>query len=218
MTSTKFYSWLATLLIVFLLLMSIRPGQVLACSCAYDPTLTEAERVVENFQRAHNEIVFVGKVADAELHLQDAVGQPIENAAFITFMVETVYKGTVGPQFTLGTATSDSACGYNFVRGETYLVFVGDMFKDGSWDSGLCSGNQLNPSAALLSGLGEGAPPTETGERGEVWPGDEAVAPLGLSPSPYSWLLPTAVLLLATAVILRTYNRARKAPREQEIP
>ena len=211
MFTSQSYSLYTKGLVLLLLLMMMYPGRVSACSCAYDPNLTETERALENLRRTHHEIVFVGEVAGIEHHPQSTVGNSMGDAVYITFAVQTVYKGNVAPDFTLTTSIQESACGYDFVRNETYLVFVGDDFKDGSWNSGLCSGNQLNPPASLLAVLGEGTLPAADGDSGETWPEAKVVVPTGhLLPS-YSCLWSGAVLLVVgTAVVFWAQQRTKK--------
>ena len=211
MLNAKAYSLFANVLALLLLLMMVRPSRVLACSCAYDPNLTEEERLLENYQHAHHEIVFVGRVIKTKLYQPNSIEYSPDAPVYVTFAVQTVYKGDPAPEFTLSTSGDGGSCGYDFAPGESYLVFVGDDFKDGSWNSGLCSGNELNPSASLLAVLGEGAPPAADGDFGETWPEAEAAIPKGhLLPS-YSCLGSGAVLLVVgTAVLFWAQPRTKR--------
>lgn len=167
--------WLHALLLATFLLATIwRPIPVFACSCAYDPTLTDAERVSADFARDFNEIVFVGTVQKTKLARTNPLLWRSDAPVYVTFTVERVYKGNVGEEFTLSTAMDSASCGYAFYEEKRYLVFVGDLFGDGSLDSGLCSGNVEEPTAVLLNTLGEGYAPSAFGNNGSL-PGNGVV-------------------------------------------
>ena len=177
MFTSQSYSLCAKGLVLLLLLMMMYPGQVLACSCGYDPSLTEEERVLENSH--YHEIVFLGKVVKTRAYRPNTIEYSTSDPVYITFAVRAVYKGNIASEFTLTTSGDGSSCGYNFAPGKTYLVFVSDEYQDGSWNSGLCSGNQLDPATSLLAVLGEGALPRGDGDSEETWPEEEAVMPTG---------------------------------------
>lgn len=148
----------------------MRSGTAHACSCIYDPNLTDEQRLLEKFNREHNQLVFVGNVTAIEAYQPDSDVVSSADPIYVTFAVETVYKGAIAPEITLTTERSGASCGYHFAVDNTYLVFAGDDYQDGSWNSSLCSGNIENPTTEQLSPLGAGQPPTEAGERGEVVP------------------------------------------------
>jgi hypothetical protein len=74
----------------------------------------------------------------------------------ITFDVDRVWKGDVPPQMTVETRVSTASCGYDFDRGERYLVYA----RDGQVS--LCSGTRSTADAdADLRVLGHGHPPRQ---------------------------------------------------------
>lgn len=197
----KLFRWLVVVVILLSqLVYGVAPSY--ACSCVSDPNLTEAEQLLQNFGRDYHKLVFVGTVQWQTQPPFWAIHRT--GSTDVEFAVETVYKGRVTQRFTLSTADQGSACGYDFALGKRYLVFVGDDFHGGSWNSGLCSGNVLEPSADLLSHLPtSGYGPSVVGM---VW--------LQLL-SPVGWICVLSVLLGVGMVVYRRRRGKRADCRDE---
>ena len=85
--------------------------------------------------------VFTGEVTDMERNTATKFG-----GVEITLGVKKVWKGDIGAQVQVRTAGSSAACGYSFVKGETYLVYAD---RDGAdpMRVSLCSRTSLVASA-----------------------------------------------------------------------
>lgn len=130
-------------LTIMLILMSVliaRPSVTYACSCAISPDPLKA---VEN-----SSAVFTGEVVD----MKKSQGQIISSAdpVEVTFKVDASWKGEVGNEVTVTTALSSVSCGYEFVEGESYLVYAYSREGDESnqLGVGLCSRTMRLASAS----------------------------------------------------------------------
>lgn len=184
-----------------------KPQTAAACSCAYDPNLTEEERIKENFDREYNEIIFVGEVKSEDDLIQRDTGYESQSDVEIIFTVDTLYKGDAPEKLSVFTSSQGSACGISFKKNTPYLVFVGDFYKDGTMNTGLCSGNVQNPSPELLAVLGSGYAPDDADIPSET--NDPVVSD--------QWLLPTVgagLVILGVAFSLQRkqlkFNGAEK--------
>ena len=81
-----------------------------ACSCM---KITPSEGLSSSYA------VFTGEVMNLEPNEATKFG-----GVEITFQVKKVWKGDIGEKVQVRTAGSSAACGYNFVKGETYLVYA----------------------------------------------------------------------------------------------
>lgn len=79
-----------------------------ACRCRPPPPPKESLKLAG--------AVFAGKVV--EIKYDDANGQKT-----VTIEVSSVWKGEVGKTVVVKTATSSAACGYNFQKGDAYMVY-----------------------------------------------------------------------------------------------
>lgn len=81
----------------------------------------------------------------------------------VTLQVERWWKGGDSATLTVSTAKSGAACGYNFRKGERYLVYAHGGAKDKPLRVSLCSRTRT-AKAAKMSGdfkeLGEGKAPS----------------------------------------------------------
>lgn len=203
MTSKIKYKLLSLIAVASLFITFTPTERVYACSCAYDPNLTPQEQLMQNYEREHNELVFTGTVVQLVAPDPNSIVQSSADPIYVTFLVNQVFKGEVAQEFTLTTPMSGASCGYDFVKGNDYLVFAGDDFRDGSWNSGLCSGNQVNPSAELLSIFNNASTPSDSGERGERVPGGTLIEQtIGKSGNLLWWLIPVAVISTVGGVTL----------------
>jgi len=87
--------------------------------------------------------VFTGEVTEIEPDTATTFGG-IE----ITLRVKRVWKGDIGEQVEVRTAGNSAACGYSFVKGETYLVYA-DRDEADPMRVSLCSRTALVASAQV---------------------------------------------------------------------
>lgn len=129
-----------TIMLILMSVLIVRPSVTYACSCAISPDPLKA---VEN-----SSAVFTGEVVD----MKKSQGQIISSAdpVEVTFKVDASWKGEVAKEVTVTTALSSVSCGYEFVEGESYLVYA---YTRGGEDSGqlgvgLCSRTMRLASAS----------------------------------------------------------------------
>ncbi len=85
--------------------------------------------------------VFTGEVTNIEPNTATKFG-----GVEITLQVMKVWKGEIGAQVQVRTAGSSAACGYSFVKGETYLVYA-DRDEADPMRVSLCSRTALVANA-----------------------------------------------------------------------
>ncbi|WP_341346770.1 hypothetical protein [Paenibacillus sp. FSL H3-0469] len=111
-------AWLMALcaLIVFMTLLTVRPQVTYACSCAVFPSPLEALE--------KSTAVFEGTVVSMkeEFKLVQSSADPVQ----VTFQVGARWKGDMGEQVTVSTAQSGASCGFQFTKGERYIVYAGE--------------------------------------------------------------------------------------------
>ena len=122
--------WLLVLLIG--LASFTQTSEARACSCM---KLTPSEGLSSSYA------VFTGEVTKIEPNTTTKFG-----GVEITLQVKKVWKGKIGEQVEVRTASSSAACGYNFVKGETYLVYA-DRDEADPMRVSLCSRTALVASA-----------------------------------------------------------------------
>lgn len=160
MMKTKFRSPIMMLLcitLIFMALLTVRPSVTYACSCVVpDEPLVALEK---------STAVFAGRV----VKMKEPKGIIISSAdpVKVTFEVDSSWKGVEENKVTLTTALSSASCGFEFVDGESYLVYAYAREKGGSEDlmAGLCSRTVLLSSAG--EDLKELGPATFTGTAAE---------------------------------------------------
>jgi len=104
--------------------------------------------------------VFTGEVTTIEPNTATKFG-----GVEITLQVKEVWKGDIGAQVQVRTAGSSAACGYNFVKGETYLVYA-DRDEADPMRVSLCSRTALVVSAQEdLDFLGKPSQELDSGAR-----------------------------------------------------
>ena len=104
-----------------------------ACSCA----LVSRQELARSA-----DVVFTGGVQAIDR------GQGRVVAAFAP---DLVFKGTVGGDPTVATASDGAACGFHFEEGRRYTVFASE--HRGRLETGLCSGTKAGDIAAERFGL-----------------------------------------------------------------
>jgi len=123
------------LLVFFIGLASFtQTSEARACSCM---KVTPSEGLSASYA------VFTGEVTEIEPNTATKFGG-IE----ITLRVKKVWKGDIGERVQVRTAGSSAACGYNFVKGETYLVYA-DRDEADPMRVSLCSRTALVASAQV---------------------------------------------------------------------
>lgn len=117
-------AWLTALcaLIVFMTLLTVRPQVTYACSCVVSPSPLEAME--------KSAAVFEGTVVSIQekFKIMQSSADPVQ----VTFQVGAWWKGEVGEQVTVTTAQSGDSCGFEFTKGERYIVYAGAEEAEGT--------------------------------------------------------------------------------------
>ncbi|MCH1625267.1 hypothetical protein [Fredinandcohnia quinoae] len=140
------------IVIVFLQIISSFPTTTSACSCA------GLSSVEEEFKRS--EAVFSGKV----ISVKDKRSSDGYTVKSVLFEVMNTWKGVKQSQIIITTGQGGGDCGIEFIEGTEYLVYAteSDMYGEKSLITIMCDRTStLSSSAADLTILGEGQPPTE---------------------------------------------------------
>ena len=110
-------AWLTILcaLIVFMTLLTVRPQVTYACSCAVSASPLEAME--------QSAAVFEGTVVSIKekFKIMQSSADPVR----VTFQVGARWKGEMGEKVTVTTALSGASCGFEFTKGERYIVYAG---------------------------------------------------------------------------------------------
>lgn len=132
--------WVSFMLVSILLFFSctILAPTCYACSCAYARTPEEA------LNRSHT--AFAGKVLDVKLtyDLSDNYGAAtIAYRNLVLFEIMESYKGVAQTQIIVDAGLGEDSCGYDFIPGESYLVYASNVGKKNiELKTGLCSGTK----------------------------------------------------------------------------
>jgi MYXO-CTERM domain-containing protein len=201
---------LSTALLASLLCAAaIRPGTSRACSC-------DVRAQPEAFERAA--AVFEGRVAAIEpvKRGEDVAPQFHE----VRIEVTRAWKGVEDEIVLVRTRADEAACGFNFQKGESYLVYA--SATDRGLDVSLCSRTvPMDRAGEDLNRLGVGVVPVDP-KKGAEKKKPKSAAPgagrggcascsVGSVPSPVTgtaaWLATTGVVL---SVLLRRRTRRGK--------
>jgi hypothetical protein len=140
------------LLVMVILLTGSFPSVTSACSCAELPTAaSELER---------SKAVFSGKVLDIN-EKRSAQGYITKS---VLFEVTNTWKGVTQSQIIITTGQGGGDCGFNFTKGQEYLVYANDsdMYGAKSLVTLICDRtNYLTALKEDLHILGAGKPPVE---------------------------------------------------------
>jgi hypothetical protein len=129
----------------------INPACVFACSCL--PPGPPADAL------ASATAVFSGRVAALAGAVDAGGSDPVQ----VTFAISKVWKGTDQPTIEVLTPASSASCGFEFVRGEEYLVYASE--SEGRLQTNLCSRTALLAIAGDdLAVLGAGSTPSSADE------------------------------------------------------
>lgn len=103
-----------SVLVVFMTLLTVRPQVTYACSCVIPPSPLESME--------KSTAVFEGTVTSVKKSskLVQSSGDPM----YVTFLTGAHWKGELGEQVTVSTAQSSASCGFEFTKGERYLVYA----------------------------------------------------------------------------------------------
>lgn len=142
----------AMTLLVFIFMIGSFPSISRACSCAYLPSVEEE---VES-----SKAVFSVKVVD----IKEKLNLKGYTTKSVLFEVTNTWKGVEESQIIITTGQGGGDCGYNFIKGEEYLVYANEsiMYGAKSLVSIICNRTGvLSSSQEDLEILGEGQPPIE---------------------------------------------------------
>lgn len=139
-------------ILAFIFMIGSFPSIASACSCANLPS------VEEEFERS--KAVFSGKVVD----IKEKLSLKGYTTKSILFEVTNTWKGVEQSQIIITTGQGGGDCGYNFIKGEEYLVYANEtiMYGAKSLVSTICNRTGvLSSSQEDLEILGEGQPSIE---------------------------------------------------------
>jgi hypothetical protein len=108
------------------------PLAAYACSCAAPATVEEA------LERAS--AAFSGQVTQVRRPLLDRLGVTDSGEHEVSFRVIRIWKGVTTSEVVVRTRLTGEACGYPFVRGGAYVVFVHEVMP--GIETGICTGTQ----------------------------------------------------------------------------
>ena len=113
-----------------LLLCALIPHRTSACDCGDPGPPCKAF--------GNTPVVFAGRVVKiATISLKAPSGDPYEDR-LIFFEVERSYRGSVGKTAEVVTGSGGTDCGYDFRRGEHYLVYAYPHPQSGKFYTGIC--------------------------------------------------------------------------------
>jgi hypothetical protein len=192
---TTLWKMLAALVVVALM-TAVQPACVFACSCVPPPPPAEA--------LANSTAVFAGQVTEIVAPANLGGPDPVQ----VTFAVSKGWKGAEQPTIVLNTSGSSASCGFEFVKGQEYLVYATTF--EGRLETGLCTRTaQLDLAGDDLAALGDGTVPTgaPTGEEAPS-EGPSTLPEAGNALSPY--VIPAAlggglllIILLSSVMVTR---------------
>ncbi|WP_340021647.1 hypothetical protein MHI24_21960 [Paenibacillus sp. FSL K6-1096] len=210
-----------SVLVLFMTLLTVRPQVTYACSCVVPPSPLEAME--------KSTAVFQGTVISMEKSskLMQSSGDPV----YVTFQTGAHWKGQVGERVTVSTAQGSESCGFEFTKGERYLVYArgGAEGADGTKEAegkakltvSLCSRTALYSNAQedlneLGAGMSVGSPtepPGTADDHGAVSDQNPTTMPETTSAP---WLLyagaGAGIIILGAAalILLRRQSNLRK--------
>jgi hypothetical protein len=123
------------------------PSIGFACSCAEIPSVEQ--------ELDSSKDVFKGKVIDIK-EVRDIRGYISKS---VLFQVNQVWKGQKQSQVVVATGTGSGDCGFNFVKGQEYIVYANesDMYGKKQLTTIVCDRtNRLSDAQEDLKKLGQG--------------------------------------------------------------
>ena len=132
-------------LLFFLGIFAIGAGVGLACTCVPPPAPAEA--------LGEAAAVFSGKVIQIKKHKP---AEDIFGGVEVVFRVNRAWKGIDKSTARVFTSSQSAACGYNFSKGETYMVYAAGN-SHGRLSTSICSRTKrLKDAREDLDALGAG--------------------------------------------------------------
>lgn len=155
-------------LIVFMTLLTVRPQVTYACSCVVSPSPLEAME--------KSAAVFEGTVVSIKEEVKPM--QSSMDPVSVTFQVGSRWKGEVGEKVTVTTALLGASCGFEFTKGERYIVYAGGEEAAGEGGTAKLTAS-LCSRTALFSGAQE-----DLNELGAGMSGGSPTEPPGIADDP----------------------------------
>ncbi|OKL36865.1 hypothetical protein [Domibacillus mangrovi] len=146
------FGFVALYIFVFSTAMTFFPSYGEACSCAKPPDVKE--------EFSLSKAVFRGKVTEID-EKKSVSGFPTKS---VRFEVNETWKGVSQSQVNVTTGNGGGDCGYEFRKGQEYLVYANDSDMYGSSEQTviICSRTkEISTAQEDLAILGEGQTPTE---------------------------------------------------------
>lgn len=138
------------------LLLTLIPHPAQACSCAVPGAFVE--------EMAGATAVFAGTITSIKVPAPSNGVISTADSVRVTVQVQTVWKGPVKPALVVLTARDDISCGFEFERGETYLIYA--YGSETALRTNLCTLTQplaqvnQNDLASLREGTTPQSPPS----------------------------------------------------------
>ena len=117
--------------LLFILIFSANFSAVYACSCV--PDNTNDIRVLVEDAYKKSSAIFSGKVTEVTRH---------EKYVEVKFRTEKFWKGDPSREISFRTGFDDGDCGYQFVKGEKYVVYAYDKrlrYSRSGLETNLCT-------------------------------------------------------------------------------
>ena len=163
------------------------PTPAYACSCAQTSDEGHVSRA---------DVIFTGRIEDDRSDQQTRI---------LTFVVERIYKGSIGTRQVISTSASGASCGLEIGGEGTFLVFANHADQPGQLEANLCGGTRPGGAPAIL---GEGRPPQPE----SASPSDPAgPAPPAAKPNTGPLLLIIGVVIIIAAFRVAARARRREA-------
>jgi hypothetical protein len=153
----------STMPVRFLIFMVLSATFARACKCAPPPPQVSGYRAMAEWRVNHTTVIFEGKVESIKVSdwpIKPIAGETISLVPRLTatFSAVHIYRGEIPGDAIIETGLGGGDCGYNFVAGESYLVFASKE-ESGKLSTSICSGtNLLEDSGTALRFLRGEAP------------------------------------------------------------
>ncbi|HEY2392243.1 MAG TPA: hypothetical protein VGK22_13805, partial [Candidatus Angelobacter sp.] len=113
----------------FLIFMVLSATFARACKCAPPPPQVSGYRAMAEWRVNHTTVIFEGKVESIKVSdwpIKPIAGETISLVPRLTatFSAVHIYRGEIPGDAIIETGLGGGDCGYNFVAGESYLVFA----------------------------------------------------------------------------------------------
>jgi hypothetical protein len=153
----------STMPVRFLLFVVLSATFARACKCAPPSPQISSYRAIAEWQVNQTSVIFEGKVES--IKVSDWPIKPVAGATIslvprltATFNAVHLYRGEITGDAIIETGLGAGDCGYDFVTGESYLVFAWKE-ESGKLSTSICSGTKLlEDSGAALRVLRGEAP------------------------------------------------------------